>query len=142
MKFTNKLSSNYPNPITTTTKKLTHNLTTNSIIITLLKNKLRLIVICLICSFLICGVSGCSFFAKKDAEKTEEKKDKKPDAPEVIFDTVVEEDVQLYLNVEGWTTPYKSVDIRVRVAGFLKKYFYSHGDIVKKDSPLAQIEQE
>ncbi|MDR0390552.1 MAG: efflux RND transporter periplasmic adaptor subunit, partial [Planctomycetaceae bacterium] len=39
-------------------------------------------------------------------------------------------------------TPYKSVDIRVRVAGFLKKYFYSHGDIVKKDSPLAQIEQE
>ncbi|MDR1485690.1 MAG: efflux RND transporter periplasmic adaptor subunit [Planctomycetaceae bacterium] len=103
-----------------------------------------MIFVCLICSFLICGVSGCSFFSdgKADAKQDEQNKDAVPDAPEVIFDKVAQDDVQLYLNVEGWTSPYKSVDIRVRVPGFLKKYFYAHGDVVNQGSKLAQIEQE
>ncbi|MDR2643242.1 MAG: efflux RND transporter periplasmic adaptor subunit [Planctomycetaceae bacterium] len=102
--------------------------------------KLRIVFICLICSFLIYGISGCNFLGSGNQSK--KKENKIPEAPEVIFDNVVQEDVQLYLDAEGWTSPYKSVDIRVRVPGFLKKYFYSHGEVVKQGSPLAQIEQE
>jgi RND family efflux transporter MFP subunit len=66
----------------------------------------------------------------------------KPNAPEVIVEGVVQNDVQLYLYAQAKTVPYKSVDIRVRVAGYLRQYFYSHGEVVELGSRLAQIEPE
>jgi RND family efflux transporter MFP subunit len=94
---------------------------------------------------LICSISGCGSSSgnKADAKQTDAKENnKKADAPEVIYDNVAQDDVQLYLYAEGKTSPYKSVDIRVRVPGFLRKYFYSHGEVVKQGQRLAQIEPE
>jgi RND family efflux transporter MFP subunit len=147
MKFTNKILSNIFYSNLSTHNKLTplHS-AFDSTAISNFGNKIRITLVCLICSLLICGVSSCSFFteSKVDTEQGTEDKDKSkiPDAPEVIFDTVLTDEVQLYLDAEGWTSPYKSVDIRVRVPGFLKKYFYSHGEVVQQGNPLAQIEQE
>ncbi|MDR2115481.1 MAG: efflux RND transporter periplasmic adaptor subunit [Planctomycetaceae bacterium] len=61
---------------------------------------------------------------------------------EVVVDKVGQEDVQLYMYVEGRTVPYKLVDIRVRVAGYLEQLFFKAGDIVKAGDRLALIEQD
>jgi RND family efflux transporter MFP subunit len=61
---------------------------------------------------------------------------------EVVVDNVGQEDIQLYMYVHGCTVPYKSVDIRVRVAGYLEQLFFSSGAIVKQGERLALIEQD
>lgn len=62
--------------------------------------------------------------------------------PEVVVDSVAQEDVQLYLYVPGQTAPYKYVDVTARVAGFLEKLYFKSGSIVKEGDRLALIEQE
>lgn len=109
-------------------------------------SRLRIILACLFSIFLICTISSCAASKANQGEENEDidkkNKERKAAAPEVIFDSVVQNDVQLYLYAEGTTSPYKSVDIRVRVPGYIRKYFYSHGDIVNQGDQLAQIEQE
>lgn len=61
---------------------------------------------------------------------------------EVVTDKVGQEDVQLYMYVEGRTVPYQLVDIRVRVAGYLEQWFFVSGAIVKEGERLALIEQD
>lgn len=61
---------------------------------------------------------------------------------EVVVDSVAQDDVQLYIYVEGKTVQYKAVDVRVRVAGFLEELFFRSGAIVKKGDRLALIEQD
>lgn len=61
---------------------------------------------------------------------------------EVVVDGVAQEDVQLYTYVEGKTVPYKTVDIRARVAGYLEALYFRSGAIVKQGDKLAMIEQE
>ncbi|MDR1053219.1 MAG: efflux RND transporter periplasmic adaptor subunit [Planctomycetaceae bacterium] len=96
--------------------------------------------VCLACSLLICVVSGCGFF--KRGQNTKDDNSAIAGASEVIVDDVLKDDVQIYLYATGETTPYKSVDIRVRVPGYLKEYFYSHGEVVKEKDRLAQIEPD
>ncbi|MDR1963796.1 MAG: efflux RND transporter periplasmic adaptor subunit [Planctomycetaceae bacterium] len=61
---------------------------------------------------------------------------------EVVIDHVGQEDVQLYIYVEGRTVPYKSVDIRARISGYLEQLFFESGGIVKQGDRLALIEQD
>ncbi|MDR3197366.1 MAG: efflux RND transporter periplasmic adaptor subunit [Planctomycetaceae bacterium] len=61
---------------------------------------------------------------------------------EVVVDKVGQDDVQLYMYVEGRTVPYKLVDIRVRVAGYLEQLFFKSGAIINKGDRLALIEQD
>lgn len=61
---------------------------------------------------------------------------------EVVVDSVMQDDVQLYIYVEGKTVQYKAVDVRVRVAGFLEELFFRSGAIVKEGDRLALIEQD
>ncbi|MDR2707057.1 MAG: efflux RND transporter periplasmic adaptor subunit [Planctomycetaceae bacterium] len=61
---------------------------------------------------------------------------------EVVVDNVGQEDVQLYMYVEGRTVPYLLVDIRARVAGYLEQLFFTSGAVVKKGERLALIEQD
>ncbi|MDR0336443.1 MAG: efflux RND transporter periplasmic adaptor subunit [Planctomycetaceae bacterium] len=61
---------------------------------------------------------------------------------EVVVDNVGQDDVQLYIYVDGRTVPYKSVDIRVRIAGYLEQLFFESGAIVKQGDRLALIEQD
>ncbi len=62
--------------------------------------------------------------------------------PQVIVDTVKSEDVQLYMYVTGQFQPYKEVDVRVRVAGYLEELFFTSGGIIKEGAPLALIEPD
>ena len=61
--------------------------------------------------------------------------------PDVVVDTVQQEDVQLYIYVTGQTKPYKFVDVTARVAGFLEKLYFKSGSIVNEGDKLAQIER-
>ncbi|MDR1289656.1 MAG: efflux RND transporter periplasmic adaptor subunit [Planctomycetaceae bacterium] len=99
-----------------------------------------IVLVCLAFSILICVVSGCGFFKRGQNEKDD--KSAIDGASEVIVEDVLQNDVQLYLYASAETAPYKSVDIRVRVPGYLREYFYSHGEVVKQDSRLALIEPD
>jgi RND family efflux transporter MFP subunit len=143
--FNKNLRNNFNLDIVSSSNESSSQLSSDSPARKIFYGNLRLILVCLICVFLLCGVNGCfrSASGKAAAEKkNEDDKDKKHDAPEVIIDSVLQNDVQLYLYSIGETSPYKSVDIRARVPGYLRKYFYSHGDVVNQDSRLAQIEPE
>jgi len=61
--------------------------------------------------------------------------------PEVIVDSVSQDDVQIYIYTEGHTVPFNSVEIRTRVSGFLEQLFFSPGAIVKEGDRLALVEQ-
>jgi len=64
-----------------------------------------------------------------------------PPPPEVIVDNVSQEDVQIHIYAEGRTVPFKSVEIRTRVSGYLEELFFKPGAIVKEGDRLALIEQ-
>ncbi|MDR1142435.1 MAG: efflux RND transporter periplasmic adaptor subunit [Planctomycetaceae bacterium] len=81
--------------------------------------------------------SGCG---QKQAQNSADSA--KSSKTEVIVDKVGQEDVQLYMYVVGRTAPYKSVDIRARVAGYLEQLFFESGAIVKQGDRLALIEQD
>lgn len=61
---------------------------------------------------------------------------------EVIVDTVKSDDVQLYMYVPGKTSPYKEVEIRARISGYLEQLLFTSGGIVKEGDKLAVIEQD
>ena len=61
---------------------------------------------------------------------------------EVIVDTVISEDVQLYMYVRGQMQPYKEVEIHARISGYLEGLFFRSGGIVKEGDRLALIEQD
>ena len=61
--------------------------------------------------------------------------------PEVIVDSVKQEDVQIYIYTDARTLPSNAVEIRTRVSGYLEELFFEPGAIVKKGDRLAQIEQ-
>ena len=61
--------------------------------------------------------------------------------PEVITDSVKQDDVQLYIYVTGETRPYKFVDVTARVSGFLDELYFESGSIVNEGDKLAQIER-
>ena len=61
---------------------------------------------------------------------------------EVVVDTVKTEDVQLYMYVPGKTSPYKEVEIRARISGYLEQLLFVSGGIVKEGDKLAVIEQD
>ncbi|MDR1925370.1 MAG: efflux RND transporter periplasmic adaptor subunit [Planctomycetaceae bacterium] len=105
-------------------------------VVLVLFGRLGVVVGCVLCLLMLCCSVGCNKAAQGNAAG------KAPEPPEVIVDKVAEEDVQLYVYASGETTPYKSVDIRVRVPGYLMKYFCSHGEIVNQGSKIALIEQE
>ena len=64
-----------------------------------------------------------------------------PQIPEVIVDSVNQDDAPIYIYTEGRTVPYNSVEIRTRVSGYLEELFFKPGAIVKEGDRLAQIEQ-
>jgi RND family efflux transporter MFP subunit len=82
--------------------------------------------------------SGCG---KNQAAQNSADSPKTPKT-EVVVDKVGQDDVQLYMYVEGRTVPYKLVDIRARVAGYLEQLFFESGAIVKQSDRLALIEQD
>ena len=61
--------------------------------------------------------------------------------PEVIVDSVGQDDVQIYIYTEGRTVPFNSVEIRARVSGYLEQLFFEPGAIVKEGDRLALVEQ-
>jgi len=61
--------------------------------------------------------------------------------PVVIVDTVQQDDVQLYIYIQGCTEPYKFVDVTARVAGYLEELYFKSGSIVNAGDKLAQIER-
>lgn len=60
--------------------------------------------------------------------------------PEVVTDVVKQDDVQLYIYVTGLLEPYKEVEVRARIAGYLEELFFRSGAIVKEGDRLALIE--
>lgn len=66
-----------------------------------------------------------------------------PAAPktEVIVDSVIQDDVQLYIYTDGLTVPSNLVAIHSRVSGYLEKLFFEPGAIVKAGDRLALVEQ-
>jgi RND family efflux transporter MFP subunit len=62
--------------------------------------------------------------------------------PEVIVDSVAQEDVQIYMYTNGLTVPSNSVDIRARVSGYLEELSFEPGAIVNTGERLALIEQD
>jgi len=64
-----------------------------------------------------------------------------PKIPEVIVDSVDQDDVQIYIYTEGRTTPSKEVEIRTRVSGYLEQLFFEPGAIVQEGDRLALVEQ-
>ena len=61
--------------------------------------------------------------------------------PEVIVDSVAQEDVQLYIYTDGRTVPSNFVEIRTRVSGYLEQFFFQPGAIVNEGDRLALVEQ-
>ncbi|MGL4595801.1 MAG: efflux RND transporter periplasmic adaptor subunit [Thermoguttaceae bacterium] len=74
------------------------------------------------------------------ASKKQSGADAIPPAPDVVVKIVEQDDVQIYLYVDGRTEPYKFVDVRVRVPGYLEQLFFRSGAIVKEGAQLALIE--
>jgi len=62
--------------------------------------------------------------------------------PEVIIDSVGQEDVQIYIYADAVTVPSNQVMVRARVGGFLEELFFKPGAIVRKGERLALIEPD
>ena len=60
---------------------------------------------------------------------------------EVIVDSVAQDDAQIYIYATGITVPFKSVEVRARVSGYLEELFFEPGAIVREGDRLALIEQ-
>ena len=97
----------------------------------------RFFVLCLFC-FTLPLLSGCS----RQAGARQAGPGSAPPKTEVIVDSVAVEDAQIYIYAPGLTVPSHSVDIRARVSGYLREFFFKPGAIVKKGDRLALIEQE
>ena len=96
-------------------------------------------------SFLLClfclslpFLSGC---AKSDGAVAARPGAPGGGKPEVIVDSVGQDDVQIYIYTEGRTVPSNSIEIRTRVSGFLEQLFFNPGAIVKEGDRLALVEQ-
>ena len=63
-------------------------------------------------------------------------------APEVVVESVLVRDVQLYIEETGLTDAYERVEIPARVSGFLREIRYGAGDIVAVGAPLFLIQPE
>ncbi len=62
--------------------------------------------------------------------------------PEVTVQTPEQRDVTTYMEFPGRTSPYRTVEIRARVKGFLEKREFDQGQPVKKGDILFTIEPE
>ncbi len=62
--------------------------------------------------------------------------------PEVVLDTVVQRDVQHYIDTTGHADAFEYVRIPARVSGFLREMRYKAGDLVVVDAPLFLIEPD
>jgi len=62
--------------------------------------------------------------------------------PEVIVEKPQQRDVTTYMEFPGRTSPYRTVEIRARVKGFLEKRAFEQGQPVKKGDLLFTIEPE
>jgi membrane fusion protein, multidrug efflux system len=69
-----------------------------------------------------------------------EKKPPPPPPPTVLVATAVKEDVSVYSEFVGTVNGYLNVDIRARVAGFLKSQDYKDGAYVKAGTLLFTID--
>lgn len=65
-----------------------------------------------------------------------------PPPPEVTVQKPVQRDVTTYMEFPGRTSPYRMVEIRARVKGFLEKREFDQGQAVKKGDLLFTIEPE
>jgi RND family efflux transporter MFP subunit len=66
--------------------------------------------------------------------------EKQPEAPRV---TVAHLDVRVLTDEDdynGWLQAYRTVDVRARVRGHIKKVYFKDGDIVKEGQPLFDID--
>lgn len=65
-----------------------------------------------------------------------------PPPPEVTVQHPEQRDVTTYMEFPGRTSPYRTVEIRARVKGFLQKRDFEQGQPVKKGDLLFTIEPE
>ena len=62
--------------------------------------------------------------------------------PEVVVDTVVQRDVQQYIDATGYAEAFEFVQVPARVSGFLREIRFKAGDFVAVDTPLFLIEPD
>lgn len=77
------------------------------------------------------ALSGCG----KEKEKTPP-----PQPPEVTVAQPVVRDVTNYIYFTGYTEARKSVELRARVEGYLEKFSFTPGTLIKKEDLLFEID--
>ena len=64
-----------------------------------------------------------------------------PPPPQVTVSQPIHQQVSDYLELTGNTQAFNTVQLVARVEGYLEKFFFHDGDLVKKGQPLFLIQQ-
>ncbi len=65
---------------------------------------------------------------------------KSKEAPRVTVAHPINSELMDEDDYNGWLTAFKTVEVRARVRGHIKKVYFNDGDIVKKGQPLFDID--
>ena len=96
--------------------------------------KSHILIIIIAIAMLLAGFGLYKKFAKP-------KKNERP-APQVIIDTVDEDDVTWTFEAPGRVVSKYRVDVLARISGYLRESYFKEGDYVKKNQVLFKIEPQ